>query len=268
RLDAGWARAERMAVLNRSVPEVAAPAPRRFPRVFGRALAGVLAVGILAFGAFAYLSRSHEDTYATSLGQHRTVALADGSKIELNTNSVLSVTTDGGQRLASLESGEAFFQIRHDASHPFIVMAAGHRVTDLGTKFLLRLDNDHLTMMLTEGRARLEAKNSQSLLLKPGDMAVATNSSLTLHKQPAQAVAEILGWRRGLLLFDHVTIAQAATEFNRYNNRKLVVADSVAARRSVTGTFQTTNIDDFTSLARDVLGLHIQHMGQEIVISR
>ncbi len=272
RLEAEWVRGERMSALK----HVAAKAPesgarRGFARSFGRAIMGVAIIGVLALGIFAYLSRPQEITYATGLGEHRTIALSDGSKIELNTDSVLRIAVDAKHRLAYLDRGEAFFEIKHDASRPFVVTAAGHRVTDLGTAFLMLLDNDHLTVLLTQGRARLEAKGPQStraVLLSPGDTAVATQSSLSLHKSSGESVAQFLGWRRGLLLFDHATVAQAAAEFNRYNTRKLVIADAVAGRRTVTGTFQTNNIDDFTSLARDVLGLHIQRLGQETVISR
>jgi transmembrane sensor len=83
-----------------------------------------------------------------------------------------------------------------------------------------------------------------------------------------QAFAGKLGWRHGVLVFDHTNLADAATEFNRYNRVKLVVADADTARRTIMGTFRATNIEDFTNLARDVLGLHVQDRPGEIVISR
>jgi len=239
--------------------------------VAARVAASLLIIGVVGIGVRAYMSWSQEEIYRTSLGEHRVVLLGDGSTIELNTSSVLRVTQNAGQRVAILEKGEAFFEVKHDVVHPFIVIAAGHRVTDLGTKFLLRLDNGRLTMALTEGRARLETENShlrQSVLLTPGDTAIATSASLSMLKRPAQNLSAVLSWRRGLLIFDRTTVADAAAEFNRYNSEKLVVADAVAGQQTITGTFQTGNTSDFTSLARDVLGLHVQRLGSEIVISR
>ncbi|HEY5236823.1 MAG TPA: FecR domain-containing protein [Rhizomicrobium sp.] len=272
RLEAGWTRGERMAALRPLVPEKAVLGKGRGAMaVAARVAASLLIIGVVGIGVRAYMSWSQEEIYRTSLGEHRVVLLGDGSTIELNTSSVLRVTQNAGQRVAILEKGEAFFEVKHDVVHPFIVIAAGHRVTDLGTKFLLRLDNGRLTMALTEGRARLETENShlrQSVLLTPGDTAIATSASLSMLKRPAQNLSAVLSWRRGLLIFDRTTVADAAAEFNRYNSEKLVVADAVAGQQTITGTFQTGNTSDFTSLARDVLGLHVQRLGSEIVISR
>jgi transmembrane sensor len=102
----------------------------------------------------------------------------------------------------------------------------------------------------------------------PGDVAVATANSLSVMKKPEKAMTSELGWRRGVLIFRHASLAEAAAEFNRYNRRKLVVEDAAAARLTIDGTFQADNIDDFTRLAQLVLGVRAEDRGSEIALMR
>jgi transmembrane sensor len=69
-----------------------------------------------------------------------------------------------------------------------------------------------------------------------------------------------------VLIFDHATLADAVAEFNRYNRQKLLIGDSVAGHLAIYGTFRADNVEDFISLARDVLGLRTERRNSEIVI--
>ena len=77
--------------------------------------------------------------FSTEVGGHETVTFSDGTRIELNTNTVLRARMTTAQRTVWLDKGEAYFQVKHDPAHPLTVIA-GHRVTDLGTEFLVRDD--------------------------------------------------------------------------------------------------------------------------------
>jgi transmembrane sensor len=175
-------------------------------------------------------------------------------------------------RTARLEKGEAYFQIKHDAAHPFVVMAAGHRIADLGTKFLVRTRPGRLEVSLMEGKALVEsmgnAAQPQAALLTPGDVAVATADSLSLHRKPEAELANKLSWRQGLLIFKHTTLADAAAEFNRYNTEKLIIANQSVGRLKIYGTFRAGNASQFAAAAQELLGLKLERSGQDIVISR
>lgn len=272
RLEAGWSRAERMAALKHPLRRTAKLPNRRFFSGVARAAAALAVLGVLGL-SFGLPSKTQETAYATAIGAHRIVQLADGSTIELNTNTRLKVLNDGKARQATLEKGEAFFNIKHDAAHPFVVLAAGRKVTDLGTKFILRLDSDkRLVMTLTEGRARLDATTADQVhrqaTLEPGDVAIATDVALRLKKSAPRDVVRELGWREGKLIFDHTTLADAVAQFNRYNTQQLRIDDPAIAARTVSGTFRTTNTSDFASLAQDVLGLKLERKQGVIVIAR
>jgi len=272
RLEAGWTRAERMAALKHPLRRTAKLPSKRFSSGVARAAAAITVLGLFGLSFFGFPLKTQEATYSTPIGAHRIVHLADGSTIELNTNTSLKVLNDRKTRQVMLEKGEAFFNINHDAARPFVVFAAGRKITDLGTKFILRLDSDkRLVMTLTEGRARLDATTADQVhrqaTLEPGDVAIATDVALRLKKSAPRDVVRELGWREGKLIFDHTTLADAVAQFNRYNTQQLRIDDPAIAARTVSGTFRTTNTSDFASLARDVLGLKLERKQGVIVIA-
>lgn len=273
RLEAAWSRTERLAALRpgeirRDLLPSAGSAPRNILK-FAAAIGIVAIVG----GAVAtYLRAPDYQTYATTIGGREILTLRDGSVIELSTDTVVRLSDSAQQRTVRLEKGEAYFNIRHDAAHPFVVMVGDHRVTDLGTKFLVRRDVGRMRVALYEGSAQIDAVDSsqaeRSVVLTPGEVAVATADSLSVSKQPARALSDALGWRRGQLVFYHTTLGDAVAEFNRYNRTQIKVGDAHTARLVVNGSFPTNGIAAFTETAQQVFAVHVEHHGDEIVVSR
>ena len=89
--------------------------------------------------------------------------------------------------------------------------------------------------------------------MKPGDVATTNSNSVFVTRKDKQKLANELGWRRGVVILENATLAEAASELNRYNSKQLVIADPVTARRRIAGTFRTNDLDDFTELAEEVL---------------
>jgi len=272
RVHDAWRRAERLVALRSLEPEQAAHVARVRLRPALVGVAALIVFVILGAGATFFLGASHEHMYSTKVGDRETVALFDGSRIELNTNSTLRVDIGQDHRTASLEKGEAYFEIAHDTKHPFVVTAGDHRITVLGTKFFVRDDPDRLEVALIEGRVWLGEANdkarAQSTLLTPGDVAVATAGAIALTRQPQRNLSNDLAWRRGMLTFFHTPLAEAAAELNRYNERQVIVADADAARLTMNGSFPATDIAAFTEAAREVFGLRVEERGEKVVISR
>jgi transmembrane sensor len=270
RLEAAWNDTHRLAALHRPEQERTPPA-RRWRLLGGIAAGAAAAIVVLGVSLPSFFASHNQRSYATALGERKTVMLGDGSRIELNTNSALRIVAGASGRSAWLDRGEAYFEIVHNAEHPFVVTVGKRRVTDLGTKFVIRRDADQLSVSLVEGRARFDAMDGAVLspvFLKPGDTIEEKNHSIIAIRRSAMELKDDLGWRHGLLVFKHATIAAAAAEFNRYNGRKIVVADAAAAHISIGGTFQSNNVAVFAEAVRDLLGLHVENRGGETVISR
>jgi transmembrane sensor len=269
RVEAAWRRTDRLAALRRPTADEA----EKKRSIWMRTVGGVAAIAVCAFVAVAanYSMRPAEQIYATSVGGHKSVSLGDGSKVELNTDTVLRAAVNTRYRTVWLDRGEAYFQIARDRTHPFAVMVGDRRVMVLGTKFIVRRDGDHLEVAVVEGRVRLEPADGGAgspILLTPGDDVVAPANALFMTRKTTHQLADELGWRHGVLVFDHTTLGDAAAEFNRYNREKLIVADRSVARMTIDGTFQANNIGDFAHLMQTVFGLHVESRAEETVISR
>ncbi len=271
RLKAAWNQAERLAALKPVPAErniAAAPRNRLRPLLFRTAAAFAL-VAMVGVAAKIYLAEPAPRLYTTAVGERKTLTLGDGSQIELNTDTRLRIAS-GSARKVWLDRGEAFFQIKHDEAHPFFVVAGEHRVVDLGTKFLIRQDSARTEVALMEGSARFESISARTrpAILKPGDIAYATADTMSVTKAPERTIANALGWRHGVIIFDRTTLAEAASEMNRYNTKQIVILDPAAARLTIHGRFPSNDTNAIVNVAQDVFGLRAQNRGNEILISR
>jgi transmembrane sensor len=268
RLEAAWKHADRLSALRR-------PGLKEFFRAGRRwiSVAAILGLAIIGAGAVAFLqSGGREQSFSTPVGGHESITLADGSQIELNTDTELRVAESAHQRLVWLDRGEAYFKIRHNAARPFVVRIGNHRVTDIGTAFTIRRDANQIEVSLLEGRARLETASlwdkSNAAILSSGDLAVAGTHGLSVMKKPLPMLARELAWRSGKLVFDHVTLADAAAQLNRYNHRQVIIADPSVAVLAIDGTFPVNGVGEFAHAAKEVFGLRVEQLGDETVISR
>jgi transmembrane sensor len=270
RLDDAWDRTNRLAALKRPEAEDRVEVGRkRLPAIASAFFAAAL-IGVTS-SLYLYASSARDRAYETPLGGHRIVRVADGSQIELNTDTLVHVRESRSGTTVVLDRGEAYFQVKHNATRPFAVIVADHRVTDLGTKFMVRRDTGRLEVAVMEGRVKLEAANSaqtKPALIAAGESAFATARAISVTEKQTQNINDELGWRRGVLVFHHTSLVDAAAEFNRYNGRKIIVADDSTARMTINGTFPMRDVSAFVRLSRAILGLRIDERGGETVISR
>ena len=269
RLNAALARTERLAALRPMLENPEPDARSRWAPLVLRIAAGVLLIaGAGVAGVNYYMSRPHERVFSTPIGGHEMVTFADGSRVELNTDTVLRTEMTSDARNIWLEKGEAYFQVKHDPRHPLVVIAGKHKIADLGTKFSVDRMPGKLEVALLEGSVRFGSTNGPSRLLKPGEEVTATPQSVSVTKKSEQELENALAWRHGLLVFKYTPLSEAAAQFNRYNEKKLVIADPAVAQLTVYGTIPVNDLDGFIRVARSVLGLHVAANGNNIVISR
>lgn len=270
RLRAAWDRAGRLAALR--TPMRPTP-PQRSPWAKLRIPAFAAIVLALLYGGNAYLEsgRRHDVIYSTQIGQTRAYQLADGTRMDLNTNTRLRAAVAGKERIVTLESGEVFFDVTHDARHPFTVFAGKRRITDIGTKFSVLLNGDSVRVLVLEGQVRVEAPPGATgpapVIAGAGHIVVAQGMQNLLFAKPDSEVARELSWRNGMLTFDQSPLTEVAKEFNRYNSRHLVVEGN-AGKIRIGGTFKADNVDAFVLLLQQGFGLSVKNQGDKIVVSR
>jgi transmembrane sensor len=273
RLRHGWRRADRLVVGEpREAPPVVHPAPRRKPRrAINRAwpAVGALMAASIAVGLFVNHTRGR--TYVTDIGGHASAPLSDGTRVELNTDTRLRAAVDGGKRRVWLDQGEAYFEVAHDPSRPFVIDAGARRITVLGTKFSVRRYPDgRVTVAVVEGRVRVEGEGPEArppVLIVRGDVAQSDGVNTLVSEVAPERIAERIAWRTGSLHFEEATLAEAVEEFNRYNTKKLVIADKAAGEIRIGGSFEATDAVAFARLLRRAFSLKVEDNGQEILIS-
>ena len=282
RLRQAWLRADGMRELPRGSqgvddePRLAKPRmpfQRRTPRL----LAGLVVACLLVVSAsLAWIFGSAppgEVQFATAVGTRQDLTLTDGSHVILNTRTRGRAVINDGERQFWLDEGEAFFEIRHDPKHPFVVMAGRDRITVLGTKFSVRHEGGRTQVTVVEGKVKLDQEGSSgrnasvsSTTLVRNDSAVSQPGAVHVATKTQEQTQQDLSWREGRLDFDNMTLSEIAAEFNRYNQRQLVVHDDAASLR-LSGKFATSNIDGFVRLIHEGFGVAVRAEDEQIHLS-
>lgn len=244
--------------------------------------------------------RANVQFLATSAGGYERVVLADGSVVELNSNTEVSVSLAPGERRVALAQGEAHFTVAHDTARPFIVEAGRVAVRAVGTAFNVRLASTAVEVLVTEGRVTVsEVEHAASHVLSagaepdplqreirrhPARAILAANERLliptvsakgpsgaavspAIEKVESSAIHAALSWQERKLVFAETPLRNVAAQFNRHNRLQLVVGDPVLAERPMGGTFAADNVEGFVRLLERSGTVAVERRGEfEIVL--
>ena len=274
RLECGWREADRIASLG--APQRLHDHRRvRLQQWQPWALAASLLIAFMLFMQWPSLpfggNQPVETTpFKTDIGGHKVVALPDGSRIELNTDTAIEAAVDDKRRAIWLDHGEAFFDVAKQSGRKFVIYAGPRTITVLGTKFSVRRIGGEVVVAVLEGRVRVEDSQAdgreRQATITAGDVAIARDRS-TLVANSAEAVQQQLAWRTGQIRLDGTTLADAAAQFNRYNLKQLIIGDADAARIPVAGSFAARNVDGFARLLGEAYGLDVRDSADKILLS-
>jgi transmembrane sensor len=206
----------------------------------------------------------------TGVGEQRTLTLADGTRVELNTRSELVTRYDDRARKVILKSGEAYFDVVKQPRRPFVVVAGEHEIAALGTTFVVRRDPDGVTVTLLEGRVAVEPSGASGVaaadihVLTPGQRLRIANGGTPVLDAPS--IDKVTAWQRGQLIFEDTTLEEAAAEFNRYSVRRLALGSAELGRIRVGGTFRTGDVSSFAEAVALSNRLTVVDSGKEILL--
>lgn len=248
----------------------ARPAPRINRRAWltggGAALAASLA-------ASAYLGRDVllRDRVRTGIGERRTLALPDGSSVELNTDTEISWRFDRQRRRLWLARGEAALTIAKDTLRPFELVTAQGMARLAAGQFNARLRPAGLDLVVLAGRAVIETASATAAagVAGPDDarqVLEVSERKIQVVDAPEAQVQNVQAWRRGEIVFEGQSLALAVEEYNRYLTRKLVIGDTRAANLKLGGRFLTGDPDSFLQALRTTFGLRIVEDGPSRIL--
>ncbi|MEJ1961326.1 MAG: FecR domain-containing protein [Gammaproteobacteria bacterium] len=246
------------------IERMAMPARRRRWRA-GIAAAAIVAAAVCVPLFHSYLSWQR---FETPVGEQRTIQLAEGSVVNLNASSHLEVRFEDGRREIRLERGEATFNVAHDALRPFRVHTPDATVQAVGTRFNVYARPDGTTAVaVLDGKVSVTGDaNMEPVPLAAGE-ATNVHSGKRIEREKPADVTEAIAWQQRKLIFRRTSLADIATEFNRYNKATRIRLEAVEPGRfRYSGAF---NADDPESLAlflEHEPDLTVERLGREIVV--
>lgn len=230
--------------------------------------AGGAVAAALAGGAV-FLTSRHQ-RLDTRLGEIRRVPLADGSLVAINTTTALDVTMKPKSRQILLRRGEAWFQVAKDAERPFVVSAGRVRVRAVGTAFSVRRDGDGVDVMVTEGVVEtwVEGQSGPRQRLAAGNRIQLVGYTAPVVAESPSEIERSLAWRNGEIALDGESLGDAASQFNRYNSRQIVIDDTDLARERFVGLFRTNEPESFAAAVAATIGAKVSEDDKIIRLSR
>ena len=247
------------------------PARRRL--LWGTAAAAGIGGAVLA----GYSLTAMGQDYVTRRGEMKVVPLADGSVVNLNTDSRIRVLYTHARRAIHLERGEALFDVAKDAARPFVVQAGDTEVKAIGTSFsVLRLADAPVQVMVREGVVEVNrARQAMAVRLTANMRAVAPIAGGLAAPAPIRAVAiapveveRAVAWREGRIAFEGETLAEAVRDFQRYSDTRIVIDDPAIAHEEVTGLFQANDPVGFAQAVAVSFGWHAEVGENQVRLSR
>ncbi len=264
-------------------PDLLAPTRRGYWRMSG-AMAAAAMVAV-AFMLWSY--RPAEPVAPKQAIIHpgpERMTLEDGSIVELNAGAKVDVAFTPAERRVQLVRGEAHFTVAKNPARPFIVSADKLAVRAVGTAFSVALNSEAVSVLVTEGKVRLdemsvatdsgESAPRELSSLIAGQQAVVNMAASTLPLVPEvrevtpSEIERALSWQGLRLEFVDMPLADVVAEFNRYNQRKLVIEDAATGALLVGGNFRADNVDTFVRLLDVGFSVDAVMRGNEVVLRR
>jgi transmembrane sensor len=201
--------------------------------------------------------------FETRHGERLTLRLADNSVLHLNTDSAVSIRYSKSERLVMLSSGQANFEVAHEAHRTFRVHAGPAEVTDLGTKFDVRLEQGSTVVTVVEGRVTVgPTKSSQIHSSRLIELSADQQIRVAEGQWPASRIAVDAGrttaWLQGQIVFDHEPLQRVAAEYNRYTSKRIEIVTPALRNLQISGVFATDDPEAFIAFLRSLKGVRVE----------
>ena len=244
------------------------------PMLVGGLLAAAAIVGVLVVARRAEAPgtpSATERTFATGVGKRDSIRLADGSLVLLGPDSRLTVPAAyaAGSRTVELR-GDAYFDVRHDAAHPFAVHVGSAVIQDIGTTFTVESDDANATVVtVVSGSVRLRGVNAAAdagVILSAGQRGSIDEAGRTSTERAAAAEDDV-AWTTGRLVFRDASFTRVAAEVYRWYGVRLHVGDpSLMSQHISTQLFTNQPVDEVLHVIELSLGVRIERQGDSAIV--
>jgi transmembrane sensor len=240
--------------------------PKHRNRLIAMAASVVLLLGVAGWFVWHY---SDEQVLDTAIGEQRRITLADGSHLDLAPGSRVITHFTLTKRDLRLERGQAFFQVAHNVTRPFIVHANDLTVTAVGTEFDVRVSPDATAVTVMEGRVKVspDAEKMDKGRTRTGIIRADIGQRVTFSKSAHQFSVGTVdpkvasSWRGGTLQFVGESLEEVVGVINRYSTTHIVVAPALQQTR-FTGTVSPTTVRDWFKALEQIYAVEVIDQGK------
>ncbi|MDA1068813.1 MAG: FecR domain-containing protein [Verrucomicrobia bacterium] len=206
--------------------------------------------------------------------------LEDGSKVEINRGAVVEVVYSANERRVNLTKGEANFKVAKDPGRPFIVNVAGVDVRAVGTIFSVKLSNDEVGVIVTEGKVSVLTKSSETrpdIAVEDSFLGIGQRGIVKLNSKipyvevtnlSLPEIEEVMRWQPRLLDFDSAPLGLIVEEFNRSNPIQVVLGDPSLEMIKLSSSFWSDNVEGFVRLMESSFGMKADWRGSREIVLR
>ncbi|MDR6627445.1 FecR domain-containing protein [Caulobacter segnis] len=182
------------------------------------AAAAAVAITVAPWGE---LVPQPDTLYTTAKGESRAVQLADGSRVDLNTDSHISVRLEKDARRVTVHDGQALFDVAHDSARPFLITAGDETVRVIGTRFDVRRRDGQLSVTVLRGLVEVSTDGEDTpVRLRPGQMLEHVEGASGVSVR-AVAAEDQVSWRSGRLVYRDQPLGRIVSDMNHYFDRPI-----------------------------------------------
>jgi transmembrane sensor len=234
-----------------------AAGPRRFLQAAAAATAIAVPAGILLSrpGLFA--------DQRTASGERRTIALQDGSTVELAAASALSVDFVADLRRVVLHEGEAFFNVVRDPVRPFLVEAAGGRTRALATAFDVKFVGDSVAVSVIERSVEVSIEDASQVVGEGQQVRYGRRKIGAVHEAD---LGQVEAWRRDRLIFQEAPLGEVVADLERYRGGRIVLTESGLRDLPVTAVFDARQADAAVDTIAAALPIRVRRLTDLLVV--
>ena len=234
-----------------------------------RGLAATTATLIIAVLAVLYQGPDpvSVDIYRTAIGGQARHQLADGSQLDLNTNTELEVRLSTSRRQINITRGEAYFTVASDRTRPFTTACGPTTAIAVGTAFNVRCEDDRTEVTVTDGVVRVAVTGeAPGMLVHAGEHLVFSHDSATglfgLSEQDRH-----LAWLENSLVFNEAPLVEVLAELQRYTMTRIRLTGNDIASLRVSGRFNVRDPELVVRALTKILPIEArQQPGGQILI--
>jgi transmembrane sensor len=268
--------------------------PAKSSRAWFRIAASIAAVALI--GTAIWYENFRMPIYATTFGEQRSITLTDGSVIDINSHSKIRVRYSAQERAVDLLEGQALFHVAKNPTRPFLVSSATTQVRAVGTEFDVYQKQGGTVVSVVEGRVAVllrsdaaggettdlpqvtadhpdqsgarepGSRGNSPIFLAAGEQVLVTTTAMQKANHPNIAIAT--SWTQRQLAFDSASLSEVAEEFNRYNERQLIIEDPTLYDFHISGVFSSSDPASLVRFLRERPGVRVTETASEIRVSK